>query len=148
MYGYTHIKCILHLKCPVTESYVDVGKENMIKIWVFSERHMLTQRKILSNYFFEQILFTNCYTFWCHLLLFVIMEISLKNSKKKLWIFPIVKDDNISPGKNIIMERCTYIITYGNFVVTFLIKIFFECIIDIQKKFQKVATKTCFTESW
>ena len=31
MYGYTHIKCILHLKCPVTESYVDVGKENMIK---------------------------------------------------------------------------------------------------------------------
>ena len=40
----------------------------------------------------------------------------LKIKQKKLWILPFVNNDNILPDKNI-MERFTYIIRHGNFVV-------------------------------
>ena len=89
---------------------------------------------------FEHMLFTKYCTFWCHLLLFGIIEIfHLKIQRKICELFP----------KMTIFRRAEYY--YGKIYIHnhILIKFFVECITDIQKKkFQKEAMSTCFTESW
>ena len=76
-------------------------------------------------------------------------NILIRNSKKNLWIFPIVKNDNNSPSRKYLYAK---IYIHNNVWKIcgdhFLIKFFFWCIIDIKKKFQKEATKTCFSECW
>ena len=69
---------------------------------------------------------------------------SLKSVKKKLWIFPIVKDDNISPGRKYCYGKI-YIRVHNNewkfCGAHILIKCFFGCI-KIYKKIPKKATRS------
>ena len=104
----------------------------------------ITQRKIVSNYCFKQCCNKYCLQTIVFLMPFIILRnnkhfFSFKNSKKKLWIFAIVKDGNISPGRKYLYEK----IYIHNNVWKFcgdhiLIKFFFGCITDIQTNFKKM----------
>ena len=106
-------------------------KENMIKMWVYLWEARVQPRG----------------KFLVYILCFVIPLITLqnnrqaiwlRNSKKKLRIFPIVKDGDISPGRKYHYEKIYIHNNAWKFCGDhILIKFFFWCIIEIQKNFKK-----------